>query len=205
MKKTMLSLVCSVLCFASAASAESMSCIVAVLNAASIVSESSDEAYQLVQIPLSSEGAGEVEVTINGETVSIDLYKKEYADVYSMTMVLKTPMADRAQGTEFVAMGHDYLVNEGPARKGSGPNVQPGATTYEYLNRNGGSLYLTAKLVKVLKSHNMWGQHPFTSSTLAAQHGYNVAQAVETLLGKKALTASDTVAFATAFNCTKNK
>ncbi|MFV8259727.1 hypothetical protein ACNQKP_18105 [Bdellovibrio bacteriovorus] len=205
MKKAALFLMCSVLCSASAVYAESMSCVVAVLNAANLVSESSDEAYQVVQIPLNSKGAGEVEVILNGETVSIDLYKKEFADVYSMTMVLKTPVADRTQGTEFVAMGHDYLVNEGPARRGDGPDVQPGAMTYGYLNRDGGSVYLTAKLVKVLKSHNMWGQHPFTSSTLAAQHGYSVAQAVETLLNNKALTASDTVAFATAFNCTKNK
>lgn len=205
MKKAILSLAGSVLFFASAASAETMTCLVGVLNAASIVAESADESYQIVQVPLSAEGTGEVDAVVNGQTVSLSFFKKTYADVYNMILVLKTPVADHIQGTEFVAMGQDYLVNEGPARRGSGPNVQPGATTYEYLNREGGSLYLTAKLVKALKAHNMWGQYPFTSSTMAAQNGSSVSEAVATLISNKALTESDIVAVATAFSCTKNR
>lgn len=205
MKKAILSLASSVFFISSAASAETMTCIVGVLNAASIISESTDDSYQMVKVPLDTEGTGEMDAVVNGETVSVGFYKKDYADVYSMNLVLKTPVADRIQGTEFVTMGQDYLVNEGPARRGNGPNVQPGATTYEYLNRTGGSLYLTVKLVNALKSQGMWGQHPFTSSTLAAQSGYTVSQAVEALISKKALAESDIVAVVTAFNCTKNK
>ena len=143
---------------------------------------------------------------MNGEKVELSLSHREHADVYDLTVILKTPKADRQPRASYVSLFDDYLINGGPA-KDSGWTIdyKPGAAKYEFLRRGVGAFALTPKLRKALIDAEMWGKHPFNSYIVDASYAAYVADAVKDLVKDEKLKPSDVIGFGVTFSCTKNK
>ncbi len=187
-----------------------MSCIVGVVTGKDLISQSEgtepETTTEVVSLPL-IDGEGEQEFVVNGETVAVMMYKKQYADLYRVDVLLVTPKSDiPARGPQFNAILSDYLVNEGPA-KNNGWTINPGpnATKFDYLNNQGGAFGMSHKLVKVLKAEGKWGTYPFTTSVLSIGNMQNVADEVVNLVKAGKLAESDVLGIYTAFTCTLNK
>ncbi len=189
--------------------AKSMSCLIGVIKVADLVSENQSDLEQnsmkVTEVQIVG-NKGELQTVINGESVEVSFYKRSFADVYDMSVVLLTPAADRHPGTGFVSVLEEYLINEGPAKdNGFQPNVRPGAFTFEYMNRPSGTLLVTLKARRAMEAAGLWGQHPFTTTYMNVQYASDYADAVKVLVAKGLLKKADVAALGTAFSCTLNK
>ncbi len=187
------------------ASAEDMNCYVGLMRAED-TNENTDikKTTALVSVDLKDD-EGEKEIVVNGETIYVWIYKKEYADVYRWDLTLMTPEADRPPRSKFVAGMVDWLVNEGPARNdGFAPEGKKGAYRYEYLNRPAGSILITQKFKKALAAADLWGKHPFTSNLIDVNYAHDISETLTKLLKDGRLNPKDVVVLNTIFACTKN-
>jgi hypothetical protein len=195
---------------APAPAAEEMSCIVGVVTGKDLLeqAEGSEPATttEVVSLPI-VDGEGDQEFQVNGQTVAVMMYKKEFVDLYHVDILLLSPKADLpARGPQFNAAIKDYLVNEGPA-KNNGWTIKPGpnATKYDYLINQGGAFGFSNKLQKVLKAEGKWGTYPFTSMTTHVNNMHSVTEEVQALVKAGKLAESDVLGIYTAFTCTMNK
>lgn len=186
-----------------------MSCAIGVVTGKDVLELTGDTepttTTQVTSLPI-IDGEGDQEFQINGQTVAVIMYKKQYVDLYDISILLLTPKADLpARGPQVNAVINDYLVNEGPA-KNNGWTIKPGpgATKFEYLMNQGGSFAFTNKLQQVLKAEGKWGTYPYTSMTTHSNNMYGVAEEVKELLKAGKLAESDVLGIYTAFSCTLN-
>ncbi len=187
-----------------------MSCIVGVVTGKDLLEQAEGSepttTTQVVSLPI-VDGEGDQEFQINGHTVAVMMYKKEYVDLYDVSILLLTPKADLpARGPQFNALIKDYLVNEGPA-KNNGWTIKPapGATKFEYLMNQSGAFGFSNKLQKVLKAEGKWGTYPFNSMTTHVNNMVGVADEVKELVKAGKIAESDVLGIYTAFSCTLNK
>jgi hypothetical protein len=193
-----------------APAAAEMACVVGVVTGKDLLAqaEGSDPTTttQVISLPI-VDGEGDQEFQINGQTVAVMMYKKEFADLYHVDVLLLTPKADLpTRGPQVNASIKDYLVNEGPA-KDNGWTIKPGpnATKYDYLLNQGGAFAFSNKLQKVLKAEGKWGTYPYSSVTTHVNNMYYVAEEVQALLKAGKIAESDVLGIYTAFTCTLNK
>lgn len=187
------------------AHAESMSCYIGVSKAADIIKDPEMETlFQVVEVPLVN-GKGSLDIQLNGESVNIAMFKRPYADVYEVLVALTTPVADRVIGTNFVALGHEFLINEGPAKVGSGPNVKNDSVNFEYINNQSGFLVVTQKLKTVMIKNGLWGKFPYTNVMMSITNSIEIKNVIEKLVNKGDLSLSDVVLLQAAYSCTYNK
>lgn len=186
-----------------------MSCIVGVVTGKDVLEQAAGKdpitTTQVVSLPIVDD-EGDQEFQINGETVAVMMYKKEFVDLYHVDILLLTPKSELpARGPQFNAAIKDYLFNDGPA-KDNGWTIKPGpnATKYDYLINQGGAFGMTHKLQKVLKAEGKWGTYPFTSMTMHVNSMYSVTEEIEALLKAGKLAESDVLGIYTAFTCTMN-
>jgi len=192
--------------FGSMVYADTMICPVAVYKAQDL-KEGQDDSQSLVVVsaPL-SDGMSETQAQVNGETVILSLYKKPYADLYMIDIVLKTPVADLPPRVSYVAAFDDFIYNDGPATDdGWTPNPGPNNVRYVFLQMSAGGLTLTPKAKKALQDDGKWGQYPFTSAKIDATQASYVAEAMPELLSKNLLQPTDVVAVGTVLGCTLTK
>lgn len=194
------------------AKAESMSCAVLVYKAGDLAAENVDESKigAAIELPLKADKdgilEGEQEFTINGEKMIIQMYRKQYADVYDMKMILTTPVAQRHKGMNWVTILDEHIFNAGPAKdNGWTMNYKEGAKLFEYLRNPNGVVQITLKVKQALEAAGKWGKFPFTSVTMSAGHSMDLAEAVKELVEAGKLAKEDVVGIGTAFNCTLNK
>lgn len=192
-----------------AATAPEMSCIVGVVTGKDLLEQAAGSetgsTTKVISLPL-VDGEGDQEFEINGETVAVMMYKKEFVDVYHVDILLLTPKADLLpRGPQFNASIMDYLVNEGPA-KNNGWTIKPGpnAIQFEYLLNQTGAFAFSHKLQKVLKAEGKWGTYPFNSMNTHVNNMHYVAEEVQALLKAGKLAESDVLGIYTAFSCTFN-
>lgn len=192
-----------------APAAAEMACVVGVVTGKDLLAqaEGSDPTIattsQVISLPI-VDGKGDQEFQINGQTVAVMMYKKEFADLYHVDVLLLTPKADLPPlGPQVNASINDYLVNEGPA-KDNGWTIKPGpnSTKYDYLLSQSGTFAFTNKLQKVLKAEGKWGTYPFSSMTTHVNNMYYVAEEVQALLKAGKIAESDVLGIYTAFSCT---
>lgn len=186
-----------------------MSCVVGVVTGKDLLeqAEGSELASttKVVSLPL-VDGEGDQEFEINGQTVAVMMYKKEFVDLYHVDILLLTPKSDLpTRGPQINASIKDYLVNEGPA-KDNGWTINPGpnATKFEYLNNPSGAFGFSNKLQKVLKAEGKWGTYPFNSMTTNVNNMHYLAEEVQALLKAGKIAESDVLGIYTAFSCTLN-
>lgn len=187
-----------------ATAAQEMSCIVSVYRAKDF-KENADQSkvHQKVVLPI-VDGSADQEFQVNGETVAVTLFKKEYTDLYSMTVVLTTPVADRpVRGPKWVALLSDYVYNDGPT-KNNGWDLDPGPTAvrYAYLQRGSGAFGFSTKLVAALKTAGKWGTHPFAEYSIDSTGSMAVAEFVEAQLNAGKLKDEDVMGVSTVLSCT---
>lgn len=192
-----------------AATTPEMSCIVGVVTGSDLLEQAtgseSKTATQVVSLPI-VDGEGDQEFEINGQTVAVIMYKKEFVDLYRVDFLLLTPKADLpTRGPQFNAAISDYLVNEGPA-KNNGWTIKPGpnAIQFDYLNNQSGAFAFSHKLQKVLKAEGKWGTYPFNSMTTHVNNMHAVAEEAQSLIRNGKLAESDVLGIYTAFSCTLN-
>jgi hypothetical protein len=190
--------------------AEEMSCIVGVVTGKDLLEQAEGSeptaTTQVISLPI-VDGEGDQEFQINGETVAVMMYKKEFADLYPVDILLLTPKSELpTRGPQVNASIKDYLVNEGPA-KDNGWTIKPGpnATKYDYLINQGGAFGFTHKLQRVLKAEGKWGTYPFTSMTTHVNNMHYVTEEVQALIKAGKLAESDVLGIYNAFTCTMNK
>lgn len=191
-----------------AAHADDLSCLVGVYTANDMVEDTTADpatSTQLVTIPIVN-GEGQQDFTINGETVSVDAYKYEHTDLYNLSVVLMTPVADRHPRTSFVAVLSDYLYNDGPTKE-NGWDLKPGpnATRFAFLNRQVGTFAMTPKLMNALKAAGKWGTYPFNTTQLDVNNSFAVAEFVTEQVKAKTMQPTDVVGISTMFSCTLEK
>lgn len=193
-----------------APAATEMSCAVGVITAKDAITQAEgtepSHTTQVISLPL-VDGEGDQEYVINGETVAVSMYKKEFADLYHVDILLLTPKSELPpRGPQFHASIMDYLVNEGPA-KDNGWTIKPGpnATKFGWLNYQGGSFGMSHKLQRVLKAEGKWGTYPFTSMMIDVNNLIRVADEIQPLVTAGKLQESDVLGIYTAFTCTLNK
>lgn len=186
-----------------------MSCVVGVVTGKDLLELAADPeptaTTQVISLPL-VDGEGDQEFQINGQTVAVIMYKKDYVDLYDVSILLLTPKSDLpARGPQFNALIKDYLVNEGPA-KNNGWTIKPGpeATKFEYLLNQSGAFGFSNKLQKVLQAEGKWGKYPFNSMTTHVNSMSGIADEVKALITAGKLAKSDVLGIYTAFSCTLN-
>lgn len=190
----------------STARAESMSCYLGVYKAADMLSEDPAALKNttiIAKVPLVG-GDGDQEFQVNGETVSVSLSKKQYSDLYTASIVLSTPVADRIRGpAAVVAFLDDYLYSEGPAKEnGWYPPHAAGATEFAWLNRSTGTMALAPKAIAALKAAGQWGgKNPIGSSQIELSASEYVRDFVIEQLNAKQMNPDDVIGVATTFSC----
>lgn len=190
------------------AQAESLSCLVGVYTANDVTDESADPSRhtQVLTLPL-VDGEGDQEFQVAGETVAFMANKFEYTDLYNLTILLTTPVADRAKrGPAMVAILTEHLYNDGPTKE-NGWDINPGpnATRYSFLSRQVGTFALSTKAVAALKAAGKWGTHPFTSLQMDINNTVQVADFVREQVTAKTMQPTDVIGLSTMFSCTVEK
>lgn len=190
---------------ASVSKAEVMTCLVSVYTAQDVLdiengTDNSDKTAKLVELPILN-GEADQEFQVNGETVAITLSKFEYTDMYDMTVMLTTPVADRTpRGPAMVAMAHDRIYNDGLARGTA--NVKTPGTRYAYLQYQSGSFALATKMIAALKAEGKWGQYPFDSAQMSVQSAYSLTEFIVDQVKAKKMQPSDVIGLSTMLSCT---
>ncbi len=194
--------------FSSVSRAEMMTCLVSVYTAQDVVdidagTDESNRTAKVIELPI-VDGEADQEFQVNGETVAVTLWKYEHTDMYEMTTMLTTPVADRVpRGPAMVAMAHDRIYNDGPAR-GTADVKTPG-TRFAYLQYRSGSFALATKLVAALKAEGLWGKYPFTSTQMEIQSSYDLSEFILAQVKAKKMQPTDVVGLATMLSCTYEK
>ena len=188
--------------------AETMSCLAAVYTAQDVLDidagmENSNKTTKIIELPV-VDGEADQEFQINGETVAVTLWKYEHTDMYDLTVMLTTPVADRApRGPAMVAITHDHIYNDGPSRGTA--DIKPGATRYAYLEYQGGSFAYSTKLVGALKAEGLWGKYPYDSAQTNVQNSAGLIEFIEAQVKAGKLKATDVIGLATMLSCTLEK
>ncbi len=191
-----------------AAQAKSLSCLVGVYTANDVTDETADPSRhtQVLTLPLVDD-EGDQEFQVAGETVAFMANKFEYTDLYNLTILLTTPVADRAtRGPAMVAILSEHLYNDGPTKE-NGWDIHPGpnATRFSFLTRQAGTFALSTKLVAALKSAGKWGTYPFNSTQIDINNSVAVADFVEEQVKAKTMPPTDVIGLSTMFSCTIEK
>jgi hypothetical protein len=191
-----------------AASAETMDCAIGVYRAEDMTeSASQTKTTALVKTTLKVGDTSEAQAVINGETVAIELTRKQYTDLYDMNVFLMTPAADRPTKRQYVTLLTDNIYNDGPIQN-NGWDVSPGpnAIDYSFLISQGGAFMMTPKLYNAIKAAGLLGNgfNQFSSARLSAMETQNLVSVVQSFVKNGTLKASDVVGISTVFSCDKN-
>lgn len=191
----------------SVAKAESLTCLTAVYTAATVTDPSKgiENYVQQVTIPLVN-GDADYETQVNGETVAINVMKKPFVDVYDMTYVLTTPVADRHAPGKIVTMLMDSLYNDGPTKNDGWDLVpSPTAERFMYFREMTGAFSYTNKLVTAMKTAGVWKTEKFPKAVVGINEMQDTIDFIKDQLTAGKMKPTDVVGLATMLTCTREK